>query len=337
MAFPDRRFYETFAPVPVPSALSLIGAQCRGDEAGAVLRAGSPYEDDLTGAAVFAESAKAAKALAGRTMALCIVAHDVAEIEVAGALARIASPRLGFARLAARLHADRAFDLTVGVSDQAEVSARASVHPGATIAAGARIGAGTVIAPGAVIGPGVEIGEDCRIGAGVTITHALIGPRATILPGVRIGQTGFGFVTAPEGLVKLPQLGRVIIGADVEIGANTTIDRGALEDTVVGDGVKIDNLVQIGHNVRIGENALLVAQVGVSGSTRLGRGVVIGGQVGLADHLSIGDGAQVAAQSGVMRDIGAGEKWGGSPAKPIKEWFREVAAVARLTEKKKER
>ena len=153
--------------------------------------------------------------------------------------------------------------------------------------------------------------------------------------GVRIGQDGFGFATGAEGHVKVPQLGRVIIGDDVEIGANTTIDRGAGPDTVIGAGTQIDNLVQIGHNVVLGRGCVVVAQVGISGSTKVGDYVVIGGQVGLAGHLSIGNKVRIAAQSGVMRDVAEGETVGGSPATTMRDWLRRVAIVDRLARKGK--
>ncbi len=167
-----------------------------------------------------------------------------------------------------------------------------SVDPGAVIGPAAEIGAGTVIAANAVIGPGVRIGRNCSIGAGATLMHALIGDRVIIHPGCRIGQDGFGYLPDRGGHIKIPQIGRVIIQDDVEIGANTTIDRGGTRDTVIGEGTKIDNLVQIGHNCSIGRHCFIVSQTGISGSVDVGDYVVLGGQVGIADHLSIGNGRQ---------------------------------------------
>ena len=204
------------------------------------------------------------------------------------------------------------------------VSARASVHPsarlepgvivdpGAVIGPGAEIGAGTVIGANAVIGPGVCVGRDCSIGPGATLACALIGDRVIVHPGVHIGQDGFGFALGPRGHLKVPQIGRVIIQDGVEIGAGSTIDRGANRDTIVGEGTKIDNLVQIGHNVIVGRHCILVSQCGISGSSVLEDFVAIGGQAGLAGHLHVGAGAQIAAAAGVMNDVPAGERWGGA-------------------------
>ena len=205
-----------------------------------------------------------------------------------------------------------------------------TVDPAAVIGPGAEIGSGTVIGAGAVIGPHVRIGRDCAIGARASIMHALIGDRVIIHPGCAIGQDGFGFVRGPRGAHKVPQVGRVIIQDDVEIGANSTIDRGAIRDTVIGEGTKIDNLVQIAHNVSIGRHCLLAAQVGISGSCTVEDGVIMGGKAGVADHLTIGAGAMLGAGSGLMHDVPPGARWAGSPARPGKQWLREVATLERL-------
>ncbi len=230
------------------------------------------------------------------------------------------------------------------------ISSRASsaiIDASATIGVDCEIEGGVIIGPyvkignrcriqaQAVIRQGVEIGDDCDIGPHVTITHALIGSKVRLHHGVCIGRQGFGFAIDPAGFVAVPQLGRVIIESDVEIGANTTIDRGAGPDTVIGQGTRIDNLVQIGHNVKIGKYCVIVAQVGISGSTQIGDGVMLGGQAGIAGHIKIGSGAKIAAQSGIMRDIPAGAEYMGSPAVPIRQSMKQTAMLAKLVTKKK--
>jgi UDP-3-O-[3-hydroxymyristoyl] glucosamine N-acyltransferase len=188
-----------------------------------------------------------------------------------------------------------------------------------------------------VIGRGVTIGRNCEIGSHVGIGFAHLGDGVTVLPGAQIGQSGFGFASSARGHEKIPQLGRVIIQDCVEIGASTTIDRGALGDTVIGEGTKIDNLVQIGHNNRIGRHCVVVAQVGISGSCELGNFVVLGGQVGISDHTRIGDHARLAARSGTLPGEYPGHTdYGGAPLRPVKEWRREVAAVALLAKRRKQ-
>jgi UDP-3-O-[3-hydroxymyristoyl] glucosamine N-acyltransferase len=205
-----------------------------------------------------------------------------------------------------------------------------TVDPGAVIGAGAEIGSGTVIGAGAAIGVKVRIGRDCAIGPNATIMHALIGDRVIIHPGCAIGQDGFGFVRGPRGAHKVPQVGRVIIQDDVEIGANCTIDRGAIRDTVIGEGSKIDNMVHIAHNVSIGRHCLLAGQVGISGSSTVEDGVMMGGQVGVADHLTVGAGAMLGAKTGLMNDAPPGARWAGYPARSAKQWLREVVTLERL-------
>jgi UDP-3-O-[3-hydroxymyristoyl] glucosamine N-acyltransferase len=204
------------------------------------------------------------------------------------------------------------------------------VEPGAVIGREAQIGRGTTIAAGAVVGYRVAIGRGCYIGPGASVTHALVGDRVLLHAGVRIGQDGFGFAMGPGGHLKLPQVGRVIIQDDVEIGANSCVDRGALKDTIIGEGTKIDNLVQIGHNVVIGRHCVIVGQTGISGSTELGDYVVMGGQSGAVGHIKIGTGAQIAGGAHPKNDVPAGARMGGTPAVPMLEYGRQVAALRRL-------
>ncbi|MDP6342032.1 MAG: UDP-3-O-(3-hydroxymyristoyl)glucosamine N-acyltransferase [Alphaproteobacteria bacterium] len=222
------------------------------------------------------------------------------------------------------------------VDGEATLGADCQVEAGAVIAAGAEIGDRCRIGANATIAEGVRLGEDGIVHANVSLGHCLIGDRVTLHPGVRIGQDGFGFAIDPGGHVKVPQVGRVLIGDDCDIGANTTIDRGSMRDTVIGAGCWIDNLVQIGHNVELGRGCVLAAMTGISGSTKVGDFVAIGGQVGMAGHLNVGDGAQIAAQSGIMADVPPGATVCGSPAVPIKQFFRQVATLSRLSQRRTE-
>jgi UDP-3-O-[3-hydroxymyristoyl] glucosamine N-acyltransferase len=220
------------------------------------------------------------------------------------------------------------------IDRSAQIEEGAIIESGAVIGPAAQIGRWTRVAAGAVIGYRVAIGRDCYVGPGASITHALIGNGVIIHAGACLGQDGFGFAMGPSGHYKVRQVGRVIIQDAVEIGANSTIDRGALKDTIIGEGTKIDNLVQIAHNVVVGRHCVIAAQTGISGSTILEDFVAMGGQCGTVGHIRIGAGAQVGAQSGVASDIPPGERWGGYPAKPMSSWAREVALLKRLTKRK---
>jgi UDP-3-O-[3-hydroxymyristoyl] glucosamine N-acyltransferase len=208
---------------------------------------------------------------------------------------------------------------------------RISIGEYAVIAPGARLGNDVVIGAQSVVGQDAAIGEATRLWPGVTIyPGAILGNCVTIHSGARIGCDGFGYVFRDGAHNKIPHVGRCIIGDDVEIGANTTIDRGSIDDTVIGRGTKIDNLVHIAHNVRIGEKCLLMAQVGVAGSVTIGDGAILAGQAGISGHLTSGAGARVAAQAGVFGDIPAGETWSGYPARPHREALRASAALFKL-------
>ena len=222
------------------------------------------------------------------------------------------------------------------ISDKAVIDATATIGQGCRIEAGAVIGAQAVIGdgcwiqPNAVIGQGVKMGRGCTIGPNASVSYCIMGDDVYIYAGARIGQDGFGFAMSMKGPAKVPQLGRVIIGSHVEIGANTTVDRGAMGDTVIGDGTWIDNLVQIAHNVKLGRCCIIVSQVGIAGSCTLGDFVVCGGQVGIAGHLNIGSGAKIAAQSGVMRDVPPQATLIGSPAQPQMDFMRQTVLIQKF-------
>lgn len=290
------------------------------------------------GEVTFANSAKSTSDLGkSRATAVFVTERLASHVPSQVAALIVAAPQSAFARAAAALvpSAVKPLRLTAasGVSGSAHVDPSArlednvTIEPFAVVGAGAEIGSGSVISSGAAVGPGTRIGRDCHIGHGATVQHALIGNNVIVHPGVRIGQDGFGYVPGPRGLDKIPQVGRVIIQDHVEIGAGTTVDRGAIDDTVIGEGTKIDNLVQIAHNVRIGRYCVLVAQVGIAGSATLGDGVMIGGAAGVNGHVSIGDGAQIAALSGVAGNVPAGARWGGQPARPMRGFLLDAAAA----------
>jgi len=216
------------------------------------------------------------------------------------------------------------------VHPDAKIEDRVVVSPGALVGPGAQIGSGTEIGPNAVIGANAIIGRDCLIGPNVTLVHSMVGDRVFIHAGASIGQDGFGYSLGPTGLFKIPQIGRVIIQNDVEIGANATIDRGALEDTVIGEGTKIDNLVQIAHAVTIGRHCGIASQSGISGSASLSDQVFMGGQVGVVPHMNVGQGAQVAAGTGVTKNVDPGEIIAGRPHRPLHQHMREWAMIGWL-------
>jgi UDP-3-O-[3-hydroxymyristoyl] glucosamine N-acyltransferase len=229
-----------------------------------------------------------------------------------------------------------------GVSELAFVHAEAIVDPTADVAPFAFIGRGSVIGPKARIFSGVSIGEDCVVGEGCVIypncslmAGTLLGRRVILHAGTVLGSDGFGFAQAGGAMTKFPQIGRVVIEDDVEIGANTTIDRAALGETRVGQGTKIDNLVQLGHNVRVGRNCILVAQVGIAGSTSLGDGVILAGQVGVAGHIHLGDGCRIGAKSGVGQDVPPKQDLSGIPAMPHGSFLRASAIMPKLPEMKR--
>lgn len=335
-----------FHPAPAPLTLAEICALvCAAlpDEAdaarliGNVAALGEAGPGDLA----FMDGARHVPELAATRAGACFVTDRFASHAPAGTVAlRVARPHAAFVAVARRLHEGSlrpgsVFGQTGVASDaivhpQARLEADVTVDPGAVIGPGAEVGSGTVIGAGAVIGPGVRIGRDCSIGAGASLLHALLGDRVIVHPGARIGQDGFGYLGGARGHAKIPQLGRVVLQDDVEIGSGTTIDRGGLRDTVIGEGSKIDNLVQIAHNVVVGRHCIVVSQTGIAGSATLGDFVMLGGQVGVIGHVHIGDGARIAASSNVKDNVPPGVEWGGSPAKPMREWFREVMAVQRL-------
>lgn len=289
----------------------------------------------------FLDNKKYIDAFSKTRAGVCIVHPDLVSRAPAGvALLVTDKPYQAYARVAQAFYPEHPcaehISKNASIDKSASIGKGCRIDDGAFIGANATIGDGSHIGHGSFIGAGVKLGAGCVVGHGVTIQYAIVGNGCTFHPGVRIGQDGFGFAPGhpPEGHIKVPQLGRVLIGDMVEIGSNTTIDRGAGPDTKIGDGTKIDNLVQIGHNVEIGMGCFIAGLVGVSGSTKIGNFVMLGGQSGYAGHIKVGDGAQIAAQSGVMRDVDPGSRLVGTPAVPDREFFRQVAALSRIVKSK---
>ena len=324
---PDPRFFDSLPALSVAELAERIGGEVMrgGDrQVSAVAPLGSAGAGDVA----FMASRKFVAAL-GQTAAGCVILPTAA-VEVAppgAALIVSDEPQAAWARASMSLHRP----VPMSEADRTEAAEDATVvfEPGVVIGAGARIGRGTRIGANSVIGPGVQIGRDCVIGNNVSVGFALIGDRVRLLSGVRIGEAGFGAAQSKTGPVDVPQLGRVILQDGVTVGANSCIDRGAYEDTVVGENTKIDNLVMIAHNCIIGRNCLMAAHTGISGSCIVGDNVIFGGQAGIGDHINIGEGARVAGGAGVLADIPAGETWSGYPAKPIRQSLREAVWLAK--------
>jgi len=325
---PDPRFFESLPALTVGLLSERIGGEVShgGDT---MVSAVAPLSSAGPGDLAFLGDRRFSTALTS-SLAGCLIlpawALDAAPSNAAVILSNEA--QAAWARASILLHRPIPLDFAAEPADVIE-DETVVLEPGVVLGRGARIGRGTRIGANTVIGPGVQIGRDGWIGSNVSVGFALIGDRVRILAGARIGEPGFGAAASRAGPIDIPQLGRVIIQDGVSIGANTCIDRGAYDDTVIGENSKIDNLVMIAHNCVIGRNCLIAAQTGISGSVTVGDDVIFGGKAGIGDHIKIGEGARVAAGAGVLADIPPGETWSGYPAKPLRQFLREAVWLAK--------
>ena len=317
-----------------PHTLAVIAASvgCEASGSGVLISGLASLEDAGPDQISFLGNPRHAILLERTKAGAVIVSPGLRDKVPAGSMALLSStPVLTWARVAALFHPTPAVRAgvhpTACLAPDAVVDGSAEVSAHAVIGARAEIGPRCLIGPGATVGDGVVMGADCRIGSHASVTHSILGARVYVYPGARVGQEGFGFEMTEAGFVSVPQLGGVILENDVEIGANSTIDRGALRDTVIGSASRLDNLVQVAHNVRIGRYCAIAAQCGIAGSVEIGDFVVMGGQAAIAPHVTIGAKARIGAQAGVMSDIEEGAIVVGSPARPRNEFFREIATL----------
>lgn len=333
-------FFERAAPLPLAALAAKLGITLpEGANGDRLISDVRPLSEAGEGHVSFLDNRKYMAQLASTRASACLVAPAFAARVPAQTVALpIAGPYRAFAQALTIFYPDALYPKTTLteagdplVHPTARVEDGARIEAGAVVGREAQVGRGSVVASGAVVGYRVTIGRDSYIGPGVTLTNALVGDRVILHAGVRIGQDGFGFAMGPQGHLKVPQIGRVIIQDDVEIGANSCVDRGALKDTIIGQGTKIDNLVQIGHNVVMGRHCIIVGQVGISGSAELGDFVVMGGQSGAVGHIKIGSGAQIAGATHVKDDVPPGMRMAGTPAVPLRDFGRQVAVLRRLS------
>ena len=333
----DPRFYAPLGALTLEQVAELTGAALDGDKTVSVTgiaSASGAHKGDL---AFLDGDGKAEPGLSPDAHLFVTNEANLKYVPEGAAKLVTRLPRFAHATVALALFRPRQLDWQgdVAVSADAKVHENARIAPGAVIGPGATIGEGSWIGPNTVIGPGVQIGRNCSIGAGVSIFCALIGDQVTVLAGARLGENGFGVLASPDGQRDAPHFGRVIVQDHVTIGANSCIDRGVFEDTIIGERTKIDNLCQIAHNVVLGRSVVVAAFGGISGSVRVGNNSMLGGRVGIADHVIVGEGVALAAASGLFRNVEDGETWGGTPAKPLRQWMREVAWLQKQTNPKK--
>lgn len=336
----DTTFYDKKENVTLALVAEVTASSLQNEEkSGAVVKDIATMQSATNSDICFFYDRKS-KDKAGEMKALaCVTTADLAQFVPENVVVLInENPKIAFIKLNEFMYSLRkpsaGIDKTAKIAENAKIGKDCFIGANVVIGENVEIGDNCRIEANVVIEQGCKIGARTRIGCNASVAYAIIGSDCYIYSGARIGHDGFGFQLINGQHHRIPQIGRVIIGNDVEIGANACIDRGALDDTVIGDGCRIDNLVQIAHNDKLGIGCVIVSQVGIAGSCTLGNYVVCGGQVGLADHLNIGDGVQIAAQSGVMRDIEAGSVMMGSPCVPFKDFMRQVAFLQKNSTKK---
>ncbi|MEP6341840.1 MAG: UDP-3-O-(3-hydroxymyristoyl)glucosamine N-acyltransferase [Maricaulaceae bacterium] len=330
----DRQFFDYHGPIELGDLIA--GLSCSVSQthsSGTLIEGSAGLASSLSGDISFIDNRRHLKALDTAKASACFVTERLAEkINEKGIIPIVtAAPKASFGRALTKLFTQH----PLGNGQNAKISATAKVHSSAVIGDNAVIGERVVIGPNVVVGAGVKIGDRSRLMNGVTLECAVIGSDCLIKPGATIGTVGFGISGDEMGLVEIPHIGRAILGDRVRIGSNSSVDRGLLQDTILEDDVKLDNLVQIGHNVRVGARTMMASFVGIPGSCNIGSDVIIGGQAGLADHLTVGDGAKIAGHSGIMHNVPAGEIWSGYPGMPVRNHMRVVSELIKMGKAKK--
>lgn len=329
---PDLRFFNVGSRIGLDQVLSLtFSTLSQSDHEGSShIHGCAPLSSAEVGMAAYFSDRRYLSTLQKTRAEYVFVSSANLELVPSHAIALLtASPQAAWARVAGKIYTPKGHEGTAAIHPSVHIEEGVTIGVGVVIGQGVAIGAGTRIDAYAVIGPGCQIGRNCRIGAQATVYCALIGDEVNLSSGVRIGEAGFGVSGDQAGLVDVPQLGRVILQDRVSIGAGTCVDRGAYEDTVIGEATKIDNMVQIAHNVKIGRNVIVAAHSGLSGSVKVGDGAMFGGRAGIIDHITVGAGARVAAGAIVFKDVPAGQMWSGFPAKPSRAFLRESAWLAK--------